>query len=97
MSDFTLYATGIPREGVTTEQLTHHFNSFGKVQEATFSFWFGKLLKKYMKQDKLNKKIRLREVKINIKAEDCKNPDRKEKILNDSKLKKLMAKDDKME
>ncbi len=97
LNDYTIYTSGIPKTGVEITEVWEHFERYGEIWDTTFSYRFGNALKAYMKQDKLNKKIRKREVQVKIKAEKEDDPDKSIKILDDKKLIKLKAADNKME
>lgn len=47
ISDYTVYATGIPTQGVTERDIIEHFAQYGKVIDVVFSRKFGKMMKVY--------------------------------------------------
>ena len=57
LEDYAIYVTGFPKT-TKLKELKDHFSRWGDVHEIVFSYRFGKILKRYMAQDKINKKIR---------------------------------------
>lgn len=59
-ADYTLYIKGIPKDGVTEEEVKELFEkNFGAVHEVVLCKKYGGALTDYHKQDKYNKAIRI--------------------------------------
>ena len=95
-SDYTVYAVGIPDEGMTSKEIVEHFSQYGKVVDVEFSRKMGKMMKAYRKQDELNKKIYKQEIKVRILAEE-QQVDPEEAVKTNRELLKLKIKDNEME
>jgi hypothetical protein len=95
-SDYTVYAIGIPDEGMTKKEILEHFSQYGKVIEVEFSRKMGKMMTAYRKQDDLNKRIYKQEIKVRILAEEQK-VDLEEAVRTNRQLLELKMKDNDME
>lgn len=65
--DYTVYVTNLPKE-CTKDDVEAHFSKWGKIVEVSFGRKFGRNLKLYLKNDSLNKKLTILDVKLEIKA-----------------------------
>jgi len=95
-SDYSIYVKGFPDDEVSREDIVKYFSKYGDIEEIVFARRFGKMMKNYMAQDKVNKDIKKREITVKIKAEK-EGEGIKTAIKHDKKLMKLVKKDNQME
>ncbi|CAI2383860.1 unnamed protein product [Moneuplotes crassus] len=96
-SDYSIYVTGFPDDSCSEEDIREYFSKYGEVLEIVFARRFGKMMKGYMAQDKINKNIKKREIQVKVEAEKDESLSVLEAVKNDKKLQKLVKKDIKME
>jgi hypothetical protein len=71
ISDYTVEVIDLPKNGTKIEDVKNFFEKkYGKIEEIYFTRIFKGILTTYQKQEKLNKKIRIEEIKSNIVATD---------------------------
>ena len=95
-SDYSIYVSGFDFDTTGEDEVRKYFEKYGEIIEIVFAHKFGKMMKDYISQDKLNKSIKKREISVKVKAEE-EQIGIKEAIKNDDKLMKLVKKDNEME
>lgn len=88
ISDYSLEIKGIPRTGVTEEEIKDHFSQFGTVAEVFLGRRYGNLLYTYTEGARLEEEINL------LKSLDTKN---NKNLGSDKKLQKLMRQKEKFD
>lgn len=96
-SDYSIYVKGFPDDEVSKSDIEKYFSKYGEVMEVVFARRFGKMMKGYMGQDKINKDIKKRQIRVEIEAEEKGEKTPAEAVRSDKKLMKLVQKDNDME